>query len=130
MMETRKRISREQRNREHPRRRELLPRERESELGPCQVRIKTDTPCPYSAVLKIRGVPFCEWCAREQAAYFAIGDLTQVQRMEAVRGQPGFCCLASELLVEMSDRARWKLVGRIIKAVKREGRPFGSLAAE
>jgi hypothetical protein len=28
-------------------------------------------------VVKIRGIPFCEACAREQEAYFAIGELTR-----------------------------------------------------
>jgi len=27
--------------------------------------------------VEIRGIPFCEACAREQEAYFAIGELTQ-----------------------------------------------------
>lgn len=43
----------------------------------CQVRSKTGSPCPYRAVVEIRGVPFCGECAREQEAYFAIGELTQ-----------------------------------------------------
>jgi hypothetical protein len=47
------------------------------ELGRCQVRSKTDRPCPRPAAVEIRGVPFCERCAREQQAYFAIGELTQ-----------------------------------------------------
>jgi hypothetical protein len=47
-----------------------------TKLGPCQVRSKTERPCPHQAVLKIRGIPFCESCAREQEAYFAIGKLT------------------------------------------------------
>jgi hypothetical protein len=47
-----------------------------TELGPCQVRSKTERPCPHQAVLEIWGVPFCEPCAREQEAYFAIGKLT------------------------------------------------------
>ena len=42
-------------------------------LGPCQVRSKTEHPCPHRAVTEIWGVPFCEACAREQEAYFAIG---------------------------------------------------------
>ncbi len=46
------------------------------ELGPCQVRSKTDRPCPHQAVMEIRSIPFCEACAREQEAYFAIGKLT------------------------------------------------------
>ena len=44
-------------------------------LGPCQVRSKTEHPCPHQAVTEIRGIPFCEQCAREQEAYFAIGNL-------------------------------------------------------
>ena len=47
-----------------------------TKLGPCQVRSKTERPCPHRAVLEIWGIPFCEACAREQEAYFAIGKLT------------------------------------------------------
>ena len=47
-----------------------------TKLGPCQVRSKTQRPCPHQAVLEIWGIPFCERCAREQEAYFAIGKLT------------------------------------------------------
>ncbi len=51
---------------------------------PCQVRSKTESPCPRLAVVEIRGVPFCEACAREQEAYFAIGELTQeAQRLRS-----------------------------------------------
>jgi hypothetical protein len=45
-------------------------------LGQCQVRSKTEHPCPHQAVMEIWGIPFCEQCAREQEAYFAIGNLT------------------------------------------------------
>jgi hypothetical protein len=44
-------------------------------LGLCQVRSKTEHPCPHQAVTEIRGIPFCGQCAREQEAYFAIGNL-------------------------------------------------------
>jgi hypothetical protein len=44
---------------------------------PCQVRSKTQSPCLHRAVVEIRGISFCEACAREQEAYFAIGELTQ-----------------------------------------------------
>jgi hypothetical protein len=44
--------------------------------GPCQVRIYTENPCPRSAEVEIQGVAFCGPCARQQEAYFAIGDLT------------------------------------------------------
>jgi hypothetical protein len=40
------------------------------------VRSKTEHPCPHPAVVKMRGIPLCEQCAREQEAYFAIGKLT------------------------------------------------------
>jgi hypothetical protein len=52
-----------------------------TKLGPCQVRSKTEHPCPHQAVMKIWGIPFCEACAREQEAYFAIGKVHD----EAVR---------------------------------------------
>jgi len=41
----------------------------------CQMRSKTENPCPRRAVAEIRGVAFCGPCAREQEAYFAIGEL-------------------------------------------------------
>ena len=43
---------------------------------PCQVRINTENPCLHQAVVELRGIPFCKACAREQKAYFAIGELT------------------------------------------------------
>ena len=54
--------------------------------APCQVRSRTESPCPHPAVVKIRGVAFCGPCAREQEAYFAIGEI--VARGEA-RGPRG-----------------------------------------
>ena len=44
--------------------------------GPCQVRSKTDSPCPRRAEVEILGVAFCGPCARQQEVYFAIGELT------------------------------------------------------
>jgi hypothetical protein len=43
--------------------------------APCQVRNQTGNPCPRRAEVEILGVAFCEPCAREQEAYFAIGEL-------------------------------------------------------
>ena len=40
------------------------------------MRISTESPCPRSAEVEILGVAFCGPCAREQEAYFAIGELT------------------------------------------------------
>ena len=54
----------------------------------CQVRTKAENPCPRRAEVEILGVAFCAPCAREQWAYFAIGELAdeeaQVFRSEAL----------------------------------------------
>jgi hypothetical protein len=58
--------------------------------GLCQVRSKTERPCLHQAVLEIGGIPFCEACAREQEAYFAIGELaTEAQEMTSERALAG-----------------------------------------
>jgi hypothetical protein len=69
-------------------------------LGPCQVRSKTEHPCPHQAVVEIQGIPFCKPCAREQEAYFAIGEL--MQEVQGLRNEP---------LVEALDRVRWERTG-------------------
>ena len=51
------------------------------------MRSKTESPCLHLAVVEIRGIPFCEACAREQEAYFAIGELTQRSR-SFLRSEP------------------------------------------
>jgi predicted Fe-S protein YdhL (DUF1289 family) len=56
-------------------------------LVPCQVRSKTQSPCLHLAVVEIRGIPFCETCAREQEAYFAIGELTR-EETQGLRSEP------------------------------------------
>jgi hypothetical protein len=43
------------------------------------------------------GLPFCKPCARQQEAYFAIGEL--MQEVQDLRNEP---------LVEALDRMRWK----------------------
>ena len=52
----------------------------------CRVRSGTDNPCLRPAVVKVRGISFCEQCAREQEAYFAIGELTEAP--EGLREKP------------------------------------------
>ena len=54
---------------------------------PCQVRSKTESPCPHQAVVEIRSIAFCGPCAREQEAYFAIGELTQ-EELQGLRSKP------------------------------------------
>jgi hypothetical protein len=53
----------------------------------CQVRSMTESPCPRRAVAEIRGVAFCGPCAREQEAYFAIGELV-AREERGLRGRP------------------------------------------
>ena len=50
---------------------------------PCQVGSKTESPCHRRAVVEIKGVAFCGPCAREQEAYFLIGELTQGEKNSA-----------------------------------------------
>ena len=56
--------------------------------GSCQVRSKTESPCLGRAEVEIRGIPFCEACAREQEAYFAIGELTQEEKAQGFGSKP------------------------------------------
>ena len=79
-----------------------------TKLGPCQVRSKTGRPCPRQAVVEVWGMPFCERCAREQEAYFAIGELTQEEGRD----------LRDELLVETLGRMRWERTGYTAAAEK------------
>jgi len=44
---------------------------------PCQVRSETEHPCPHQAAVEIQGIPICESCAREQEAYYAMGELVE-----------------------------------------------------
>ena len=67
---------------------------------PCQVRSKTESPCLQRVVVKIRGIPFCEACAREQEAYFAIGELMR-EETQGVRSEP-----LSQTLGQTLDRLR------------------------
>ena len=54
----------------------------------CQVRSETESPCLRRAVVEIRGVAFCEACAREQEAYFAIGELVAEEERQGLRSKP------------------------------------------
>ena len=71
-------------------------------LGPCQVRSKTDHPCPHQAVVEIWGLSFCKPCAREQEAYFAVGELTR--ESQGPRSEP---------LVGALGGTRWERAGGI-----------------
>src|SRR5688572_17119568 len=73
--------------------------------GSCQVRSRTKSPCPRRAEVEILGVAYCGACARQQEAYFAIGELTQEEAQ-------GF---GSKPLAEALERMRRE------RAVSRKG---------
>jgi hypothetical protein len=85
----------------------LAHTEAAKKLGPCQVRSKTNHPCPRQAVVQIWGLPFCKPCAREQEAYFAMGEL--MQEAQGLRNEP---------LVQALDRIRWERTGYAAVAEK------------
>ena len=62
----------------------------------CQVRSKTESPCPRRAEVEILGVAFCGPCARQQEGYFAIGELTHEDGRD----------LRSKTLAEVLERKR------------------------
>jgi hypothetical protein len=62
------------------------------------VRIYTEDPCPRSAEVEILDVAFCGPCAREQEAYFAIGELTHEEARD----------LRSKPLTEVLERKQWE----------------------
>ena len=68
----------------------------------CEVRSKTESPCHRRAVVEMRGVAFCGPCAREQEAYFAIGELAQEDETQGSGGK---------LLVEALKRLRREHAG-------------------
>ncbi len=108
-----------------PRKEDLLSKAT-TELGPCQVRSETDCPCQRPATVEIFGVLFCERCAREQEAYFAIGKLAQ--RPPSGRATQARD-LRNEPLVETLDRVRREHAGLVAKAVKRCKKPSRPSAA-
>ena len=66
------------------------------------MRIYTESPCPRNAEVEILGVAFCGPCARQQEAYFSIGELTHEEARE----------LHSKRLAEVLERKRQERVGR------------------
>jgi hypothetical protein len=91
----------------------IISREKENLLTkvteapePCQVRSGTDNPCRRLASVRIGGVSFCEPCARQQEAYFAVGELTEEPRSPH----------DDERLVGLLDRMRGSIRRRRIRA--------------
>lgn len=69
--------------------------------GPCQVRTKTESPCPRSAEVEILSVAFCGLCARQQEVYFSIGELTPEEARD----------LINKPLAEVLERKRQRHTG-------------------
>jgi hypothetical protein len=69
--------------------------------GRCQVRSRTESPCARRAEVEILGVAFCGPCARQQEAYFAIGELTHEDGRD----------LHSKTLAEVLERKRQRHTG-------------------
>jgi hypothetical protein len=86
-----------------------------TELGLCQVRSRTDRPCVRPAVVKILGVPFCEQCAHEQEAYFAIGELV-LARGPAIGWPEGIGTIHDDSLFEALKWVRRKFAGHVADA--------------
>jgi hypothetical protein len=74
--------------RSRARRRKVLLSEAPRTPGSCQVRSKTESPCSRRAEVEIECVAFCGPCAREQEAYFAIGELTQEEKAQGFGSKP------------------------------------------
>jgi hypothetical protein len=87
-------------------------------LDACQMRSGTESPCARPAAVRVRGIPFCERCARELDSYAAIGDLAQAQVMisgwtrEARR-------LRNDPLVEALEQIQKEFAGRFAEAGRR-----------
>ncbi len=82
-------------------------------LEQCQVGRETERPCPNPAAVEIRGVPFCAWCAREQEAYFTVGEITQELADDRTRrAHSSF----DEPLAEALDPMRWGFDERLDEA--------------
>ncbi len=86
-----------------PFRRKVTPLTGATVPATCQVRSETKDPCPRRADVEIRGVAFCGSCAREQEAYFAIGELVAREETRGLRGKP---------LAEALGRMRRERAGR------------------
>ena len=79
----------------------------------CQVGRETERPCPNLAAVEIRGVPFYTWCAREQEAYFTVGEITQEIADDRTRRAHNSL---DGPLVEVLVRMRWGSDDRIDEA--------------
>lgn len=82
-------------------------------LERCQVGRETERPCPNPAAVELRGVPFCEFCAREQEAYFTVGEITQELTDDRTRRADSSL---DEPLAGMLNLLRWGFDERLDEA--------------
>ncbi len=87
--------------------------------GMCQVQSGTDDPCLRLAAVEILGVPFCESCACEQEAYFALGELTRIREPDDERELWASAPDATASLTEVLRRVR--------RGLERKGAREGAL---
>jgi hypothetical protein len=78
----------------------------------CQVGSGTDSPCARPATAEILGVLFCEQHAREQEAYFAIGESTRAPRDGVTRRTSRV--VAPATLARPSQRLRRTAIGKAL----------------
>ncbi len=90
-----------------------------SRLDMCQVRSGTDDPCLGLASVEILGVTFCESCAREQEAYFAIGELTRIREPD---GERELWASAPDVTASLTEA-----LGRVRRGLARMGAGEGAL---
>jgi hypothetical protein len=81
------------------------------------VRSRAQSPCLHQAVVEIRGIPFCDACAREQESYFLLGELTREEEMRDFRGEPLSKSLA-ETLGELLDGMRRQRTDNLAAAAR------------
>jgi hypothetical protein len=94
-------------------------------LGSCQVRSETESPCLRPAAVEIGGIPFCKSCARDQEAYFAIGELTQALTSDRACQVQSFH--RGEQLIETLRRMRRDKAGCIVEDETERAASVGSL---
>lgn len=94
-------------------------------LGSCQVRSETKSPCLRPAAVEIGGIPFCKRCARDQEAYFAVGELTQALTSDRAFQVQSFH--RGEHLFETLRRMRRDKEGRTVEDKTERAAAVGSL---
>jgi hypothetical protein len=73
--------------------------------------------------VEILSVPFCAWCAREQEAYFTVGEITQEIADDRTKRAHNSL---DEWLVELLEQVRWGFDERLDEAEEYAGAVKGN----